>query len=105
MCTRKLPSLAFPNLTPPSPTTARTVATAADMLTDTFQSVKIGDAIVSSVKMTGFYLPIFGGVVAFLGTCSAAHIALMKDHAFMSACAGGIFYGMLINMMIQMQVR
>lgn len=60
--------------------------------------------------MTGFYLSIFGGVVTFLGTCfdepfSAALIALMKGHAFMSACAGAFFYGMLINMMVQVQVR
>ena len=60
--------------------------------------------------MTGFYLPIFGGVVTFLGTCfdepfSAALIALMKGHAFMSACAGTIFYGIIINMMVQVQVR
>ena len=80
------------------------------MLMDTFQSVKTGDAIMSSVKMTGFYLAIFGGVVTFLGTCfdepfSAALIALMKGHAFMSACAGAIFYSMLINMMVQVQVR
>ena len=80
------------------------------MLMDTFQSVKTGDAIMSSVKMTGFYLAIFGGVVTFLGTCFdepffAALIALMKGHAFMSACAGAIFYSMLINMMVQVQVR
>mgnify|MGYP004178059223 CR=1 FL=1 len=82
------------------------------MLMDTFQSVKTGDAIMSSVKMTGFYLAIFGGVVTFLGTCfdearafSAALIALMKGHAFMSACAGAIFYSMLINLMVQVQVR
>ena len=81
------------------------------MLMDTFQSVKTGDAIMSSVKMTGFYLAIFAEEWStFLGTCfdepfSAALIALMKGHAFMSACAGAIFYGMLINMMVQVQVQ
>ena len=83
------------------------------MSMDLFQSVKTVDATVSALKKTGFYLPIFASVVGFLGhlgTCfgepfSAALIALMKEHAFMSACVGFIFYGMLINMMVEMQVR
>ena len=64
----------------------------------------------SSLKKTGFYFPIFASVVTFLGTCfddpfSAALIALMKEHAFMSACVGLIFYGMLIHMMVEVHLH